>query len=80
MNVSRKVRSAMTERYYFWVVSYLSGKQAPMLGEYKTKINKSELSPDMYDLFKNEISENTGIPTDEIVLLSVMNFGECNET
>jgi hypothetical protein len=67
----------MAEQRYLWVVSYLSGKQAPRLGEYKSPINKSELAPDMYDLFKSEISKNTGIPVNEIVLLSVMNFGEC---
>lgn len=70
----------MTEQRYLWVVSYLSGKQTPRLGEYKSTINKNKLSPDMYDLFKSEISKNTGIPVIKIVLLSITNFGECKES
>jgi hypothetical protein len=69
----------MTEQHYLWVISYLGGKQTPSLGEHKYYINKNELSPDMYDLFKSEISKNTGLPIDEFVLLSIINFGVCKD-
>jgi len=70
----------MDEKRWWWVVSFLYGNDNPSLGEYKCAINRSELSIDMYDLFKDEIAKIAKSPKDKIVLLSVINFGEYKET